>query len=116
MQTDPLPDATRAARDFVGAHRLRVPRKLFEGSFGGAGGPSFVGGRNDYDSTADGQRFLFRSVPTDSGINIVLNWTADLENDAWTRRPAADHRRPQLSRGAPKIPAGITPGACFCRT
>jgi Tol biopolymer transport system component len=67
----------------AGGRRLNpgVPRKLFDGSARrpDAASPSFIAGRNDYDSTADGQRFLFRTVPTRQAISVVLNWTAGLK-------------------------------------
>jgi Tol biopolymer transport system component len=61
-----------------------VPRLLFEGNFA----PENSGaGANDYDVSADGQRFLMlRPVVSDTSgepprpqINIVLNWFEDLK-------------------------------------
>jgi hypothetical protein len=36
---------------------------------------------NDYDVSADGQRFLFISRMADatSSLSVVINWTADLK-------------------------------------
>jgi hypothetical protein len=54
------------------------PAALFRTRFGELSG---ITGRNHYDVTSDGQRFLLtvpRRGPASSPITVVLNWTADL--------------------------------------
>ena len=56
--------------------RTSVPERLFEPTIAG-----LMDGWNNYAVTADGQRFLLRRPSANpSPINVIVNWTAELEH------------------------------------
>ncbi len=60
-----------------GTFEAGVPKVLFQTRIIGYPGP-----RNSYDCSADGQRFLINSLPSEATsipVTVVLNWAADLK-------------------------------------
>ena len=59
-----------------GVFQAGTPRKLFQ-----ANPVSVFTGRNSWDVTPDGQRFLITSVGTPPPITVVVNWASGLQGN-----------------------------------